>query len=242
MAELRARKRHIGNPNTIVIRGDQISGIDDWRNDPVRSLFLILSLFRLYPDWAKDIKNSSQQGLVFEKIVEVLCANLFLGWEVYRVGWSPDNTPNIFEVVNTLVDKLNCRGATDLSEWVADQGKDGGLDVICYRFFDDDKEALPIFLIQCASGNNWRNKIHTPNASEWKKWLNAAVDPGTGIAAPFVIDDKMLRTAALAGQVIVIDRLRLLRAYYDKPSVVPQALKDEIVAWLEPYMDILPFM
>ena len=239
-SELKSRYQSIGRPDTYSIDGNTLNAGIKWQDDPIRAFFLVLSLFRLFPKWADEKKDFTLQGLLFEKVVEVLCANVFAGWEVYRVGSSPENASNIVNVVETLAERLNCRGAADLENWVFEQGKDGGLDVVCYRFFDDNREALPVFLIQCASGNNWRKKIHTPNASEWSKLLNAAVSPGTGIAAPFVIDEKTLRIIASKGQVIVIDRLRLLEAYYKNRAIVTEELIDEVTTWLKPYIKILP--
>ena len=114
------------------------------------------------------------------------------------------------------------------------------LDLVCYRTYGDEREASPVFFLQCASGKNWREKIHTPNAETWKKYLNAAVAPSTGIIAPFVIENAELKRASLAGQAIVFDRIRLLSAKRSLPIELPAQLAIDLKNWMANRIDKLP--
>lgn len=240
--EMRRRKRCASIPDFLNIERGRISNTLDWRDDPILSLFLVLTLLRIYPgsDWTKASREVPAQGSLFERAVEAICPNMFPTWIVYRTGWSPDTPCSLSDVVRDLCELMNYAGATDLDDWSQKLAKDGGLDVVCFKDFLDDREALPAYFLQCASGNDWRQKIDTPNANLWSKWLNSALRPGTGIAAPFVIDDKTLRISSLEGQVIILDRLRLLRSFYSDVSAASQELKDDLVEWLEPRVDSLP--
>ena len=238
--ELVLRKRWGGLPSSVSINSMRIEAHDSWENSPIWSFFVLLSTLRHYPDWAKKHQAYSVQGDLFEKVVEAICPAMLPEWISYRAGWSPDNTKNIPAIVEELCARLYVSGAVDLNNWISTAGKDGGLDIVCYRRFEDEREALPMFFLQCASGKNWREKVNTPNAASWQKYLNSAVQPSTGIAAPFVIDDKELRLAALTGQVVVFDRLRILSAARSAKITLAEDLSTELLAWMRPRIADLP--
>ena len=212
-----------------------------WENNLFPSFLILLSLLRIYPDWAARHRDSIGQGNLFEHCIEILGPSLLPGWKTYRTGWTPDDAKNIPKIVESLCEVLFTVGAPDLEQWIPAHSNDGGLDLVCYRSFGDEREAMPVFFLQCASGKNWRDKIHTPKASVWQKYLNSAVAPSTGIVAPFVIDDIKLRQASLEGQIIVFDRLRILSAHQEHPVELPEDLNDSLRAWMEPRVSELPF-
>ena len=238
--ELARRKRWGGVPENVDITTTRISSPGTWQEDPIRSFFILLSALRIYPDWAKDYQAYAVQGDLFERVVEAICPYLLPGWTTYRAGWSPDDTKNIPVIVDELVGRLFVPGAANLDRWLLTAGNDGGLDMICYRNFGDEREAMPLFFLQCASGRNWRDKINTPNPELWQKLLDSAVRPSTGIVAPFVIDPKELSIAALLGQIIVFDRVRLLSAVRQGNVHLDDAFNNEVVNWLEPRVEGLP--
>ena len=114
------------------------------------------------------------------------------------------------------------------------------MDIVCWRPFSDKREALPVYLLQCASGKNWRQKVHTPNATLWQMLLDSAVQPSTGIAAPFVIDKKEMKRAALEGQITILDRLRMLSAASIAEVTLSDGLQTELIDWLDPKISALP--
>lgn len=238
--EFARRKRWGGIPDTVEIGATRITSSVPWINDPIRSFLLMLSLQRIFPDWARDRQAHVIQGNLFERVVEAICPTLFPGWTTYRAGWSPENTKNIADIVSDLCQRLFMSGAPDLERWVRAADNDGGLDLVCYRPFQDEREAVPVYLLQCASGKNWRDKVETPNAHSWYKYLNAAVEPSTGIVAPFVVEDWELRRGALNGQAIVIDRIRLINAANAGAIKFAADLHEELMAWLTPRVEALP--
>jgi hypothetical protein len=238
--EIEQRKSWGGVSANLEITGPRLKGTGDWRSEPIRAFFLLLSVLRLYPEWSERHRNYVEQGELFEKVVEVICPALLPGWKVFRAGWSPENPVTVKTIVPLLCEHLHTRGADDLDDWLEDAAKDGGLDIVCFRSFPDQREATPTFFLQCASGTNWRDKLHTPSANKWKKYLNAAVQPSTGIVAPFVIDTKKVRLAGLEGQIIVFDRIRLLYAMQSENVELSNDLKDEVIAWVETRANDIP--
>lgn len=234
------RQRWGGIPGHVEITNNRISSTVHWTDDLIRSFFVLLSVLRIYPDWAKGYYAHAVQGDLFERIVETLCPHLLPGWVTYRAGWSPDNTKNIPIIVGELVERIFVSGAPNLGRWLENVGNDGGLDIVCYRAFLDEREAMPLFFLQCASGRNWRDKVNTPNPDLWQKLLDSAIRPSTGIVAPFVIDARELRIAALVGQIVVFDRIRLVCAATQGNVVLEDALRTSVSDWMLPRIDGLP--
>ena len=237
--ELDRRKRWGGVPSSVSINSARIEAHDSWESTPLWSFFVLLSTLRIFPDWAKTHQAYAVQGDLFERVVETICPAMLPGWTSYRTGWSPSDTKDIRAIVRELCTRLFVSGG-NLDRWLKPTDNDGGLDIVCYREFEDEREALPTFFLQCASGKNWRDKVETPNPVVWQKYLDSAVQPSTGIVAPFVIEDWELRRAALVGQVVVFDRLRMLSSAEAAGTTLPEGLLAELLAWMRPRVNDLP--
>lgn len=240
-SELKRRQCWGGLPNTVNLTANRIVSTEKWTDDIIRAFFVLLSIQRIFPDWASSWTAYVDQGNLFEKVVERICPALLPGWKIYRAGWSPDNTKSVLKIIGDLREHIHTSGAPDIHNWIGASEKDGGLDLVCYRAFQDDREAVPVFFLQCASGKNWRDKIHAPNAARWAKWLNSAVQPSTGIVAPFVIDDSQLRRSALDGQIIVFDRIRAVSVLNEEhETILGRDLQKEVLDWMSPRVNSLP--
>ena len=238
--EMVRRQRWGGIPTAVSLSSTWMETREPWEALPIWSFFVLLSNQRSFPNWAKAQQSFVEQGNLFEQVVEAICPALFPGWTFYRAGWTPDNTKSISHIVDELCTRLYVSGAPDLSEWAPDAAKDGGLDIVCYRGFEDEREAFPVFFLQCASGKNWRKKVSTPNPVIWQRYLNSAVQPSTGIVAPFVIDPKQLKIAALTGQVVVFDRLRMVSSARSMKITLNEDLLRQLIGWVHPRAETLP--
>ncbi len=238
--ELVRRRRSGGLPPSVSINEMRVAMENSWKETPIWSFFVLLSTLRNYPEWARQHESHVVQGDLFERVVEALCPAMLPGWTTYRAGWSPNGAKSIHEIVEDLCERLYVAGAQDLDAWITTGGGDGGLDIVCYRRFQDEREALPMFFLQCASGKNWRTKVDTPDGKYWQKLLNSAVEPATGIVAPFVIEDKELRMAGLKGQVVVFDRLRVMSAACAATVTLDEDFLGELFDWMEPRVGALP--
>mgnify|MGYP004103407335 FL=1 len=239
-AEIRLRQSWGGISPNLTISANRLTFAADWREDPIRAFLVMLSILQLYPEWSEKHQDFSVQGDLFERVAEEICPGLLPGWTTVRAGWSPDNAVSIDLIVTDLCERLNTLGSLRLDDWTSDATKDGGLDLVCYREFADSREATPTYFLQCASGTNWRNKIHTPCAISWMKYLDAAVQPSTGIVAPFVISTEEMRHAGLSGQITVFDRIRLLHATYDNNILLSDPLKQDVIAWVHQRAQDIP--
>ena len=239
-AEIKSRQSWGGISPNLSISTTRLKFDADWRDDPIRAFLVMLSVLQLYPKWAETHQNFSVQGELFERVSEELCPGLLPGWTTFRAGWSPRNAVTIDTIVTDLCARLNTRGSLRLDEWTSNSANDGGLDLVCYREFADKREATPTYFLQCASGTNWRNKIHTPSAVSWMKDLDAAVQPSTGIVAPFVITSEEIKRVGLSGQIAVFDRIRLLHAAYSNQILLSDPLRRDVIAWVDQRVKDIP--
>ena len=237
--ELRRRKRWGGTVEGLSIGANMLEVDIDWKECLIWSFFVLLSIQRISPAWAKEHADYPTQGELFEQVVEAVCPAIFPGWHFYRTGWSPSDTKDIPAIVDELRSRIFAAGHPDPQRWLEKESKDGGLDIVCYRPFADEREALPVYFLQCASGRNWRTKVATPSADLWQKVLDAAVRPSTGIAAPFVVGSDELPMAALRGQTIILDRLRMLSAANSAGISLPAELGDRVRDWMRPRVESL---
>ena len=237
--EMRKRKRWGGIEGALEIDAATIESKSCWEDSLIWSFFVLLSIQRVFPAWAKEHADYPTQGELFERVVETICPAMFPGWCSYRTGWSPNEAKDIPAIVEELQSRIFVLGNQNLKSWVGRKTKDGGLDIVCYRRFADEREALPVYFLQCASGRNWRRKIGTPNALQWKTFLDSAVQPSTGIAAPFVVNEDEVRQVGLEGQVVVLDRLRLLSAAVNAGISLPEDLRQGVRDWMRPRVESL---
>ena len=237
--ELEQRMRWGGTAGALEIESGVIETEADWQESLIWSFFVLLSIQRVFPTWARGHADYPTQGDLFEQVVETICPAIFPGWCSYRTGWSPGDSKDVSAIVDELRSRIYVLGHPNAEQWLEEGSKDGGLDIVCYRPFADEREALPAYFLQCASGRNWRDKVTTPNATVWQKVLDAAVQPSTGIAAPFVVGRDELRRAALQGQTIVLDRLRMLSSATKAGISLPKELGDRVRDWMRPRVESL---
>lgn len=237
--ELEQRMRWGGTADALEIKAGVIETKADWRESLIWSFFVLLSIQRVFPTWASGHSDYPTQGDLFEQVVEAICPAIFPGWRSYRTGWSPDGPKDVSAIVEELRSRIYVGGHPNPEQWLKEGSKDGGLDIVCYRPFADEREALPVYFLQCASGRNWRDKVATPNANVWKTLLDAAVQPSKGIAAPFVVGRNELRQVALEGQTVVLDRLRMLSSATEAGISLPKTLADRVCEWMRPRVESL---
>ena len=111
-------------------------------------------------------KSYVKQGSLFEELSEESLTRL--GWKTLRTGWASGISNPKFKLIVSQV-------AAELSEdWINNPGvklfkdaKEEGLDLVIHRPFVDSRWGRAFFLVQCASGGDWEDKLHTPCLEVW---------------------------------------------------------------------------
>ena len=237
--ELARRVTCLGKSASYRLNGVRIERMCDWRQSPVFAFCLLVGLRPVYRGAFKSFKDYTKQGELFERLTSASLTAL--GWDVHRVGWSKTKANSIATKVESVarflgVDPLN--GATE--KWTAPKAKDAGLDLICQYIFKDGWGGKPIILTQCASGDDWEDKLHTPEVETWKKLVDIHTDPSRGLTMPFAIRPERFRRAGLrAGFVLLLDRHRLAVPDKSPADWIPVELSEELQKWMKERVQVL---
>ncbi len=243
-SELKRRQELIGKWSPLKVHSDRISSKCRWKDEPAYSFCLLLSLLPLYrnsiekrePNYNPDY---NEQGELFELLTQESLKCQFKDWEVVKTGWSHNQASNLTNIVEDLADRLNER-LGNLELWTYGTEKEAGLDILLYRRFPDDRAGKPLFLIQCASGQNWRSKLKTPDIDMWTKYIDFASRPRRGFAMPFAISDKVFLVSSTNVNGLLLDRYRLLSASVYKRNWLLHETKKRMLKWSSAQIDLLP--
>lgn len=109
--------------------------------------------------------------------------------------------------------------------------KDGGVDVVAWRSFDDGRRGFPVVLVQCTLQRDYVSKSRDIDLRTWSGWLAFDADPLTALAIPFTVGSDETWNE-MAANVIVLDRLRLVRLFAEAgaPAAVAAAWAEDEVA------------
>jgi hypothetical protein len=242
-AEIRRRLRCLGMGSSLDFRGTVAKRlVPTWRDSPAYSFCIILSCASLYSSWS-GLESGSyvEQGKLFELLCGQAIERHFPGWRVEPTGWSAETSGNKLPKTAARLAISLRENVGDLSKWTTGDENDAELDLVCFKPFSDNRCGIPAFFFQCASGKNWRGKLHTPRMSFWAKILDFCVHdlPCKGLAIPFALSDHDFFRKANLSQGLLLDRYRLLSVPESSPDWIEGELKKYIISWCEPRVDRL---
>lgn len=214
--------------------------VKDWKAVPAYSFCLLLTFAELYPPWANRFgRDYNEQGTLFERLTCESLAGIFPDWKIHPTGWNKTKTNKLHAVVNDVASRLG-ETVGSIGQWTSKSANEAGLDVLCHRPFPDGRVGVPVYLLQCASGRNWREKLHTPELGIWTRIITFAAQPRKAFAVPFALaDEEFCRNCALV-EGMLLDRYRLLSAGRAKSDWVSGDLKKALIKWAKLRVAALP--
>ncbi|MBY3158989.1 hypothetical protein HFO56_42720 [Rhizobium laguerreae] len=240
-AHVRERQRVLGDGYPLRVQaGTRVVATMPWQDFAPYAFCLLLSLPRAYPTWWRAFGNDfTAQGQLFEDLTAESVAATFGGWNVHKTGWSVATPNRISSIVGEIADLLG-EVTGDVVRWSAAKAKEAGLDMLCFRPFTDGRVGIPVMLFQCASGMDWRNKLHAPEIRVWTKIVTFASEPKKAFAMPFTleVDDFRNHTNVING--LLMDRDRLLAPGRTQALWTTPALNEQLCRWIEPRLATLP--
>ena len=176
--ELKRRLEWIGKGSPFSITRRSVRKEGTWEETPAHSFCVLLSLPQCYEDWVTCLSPASyvEQGRLFECLAKASVEYQFSDWEVLQTGWSRMNTVRFPDLVHKIANRLG-EQIGQIEPWENENTKDAGLDLLFYRPFPDRRVGVPVYLMQCASGENWIDKLHMPNLNTWTKLIVFAAAP-----------------------------------------------------------------
>jgi len=239
-SEIRRRQYCIGEESPYSFASGGITRTCEWTAVPAYSFCLLVSLAALYRDWAKQFGcDYTKQGQFFEELTKESLAYQFKDWKFYLTGWARERTQKINKIVQEIARQLG-ESVGNLPRWTSQTQKDAGLDMLCYRPFKDGRVGVPVYLMQCASGSNWDEKLHTPRLELWTKVIDFASKPKKAFATPFAMTDDVFIQKCLLVDGMFIDRYRILSASEGKQAWLSNKLRNRLINWARPRVKKLP--
>ena len=213
-----------------------------WEDTPAHSFCVLLSLAQCYKRWWAGVSGGgyNEQGELFELLTQESLEEQFSDWHIRRTSWYRTQPMDLREMVNRIADWLGEDVGDDINAWTGSESKDMGLDLLCYRPFPDNRASFPVYLMQCASGQNWTEKVYQPDIDLWQKLVNFVVRPQKAFAIPFALSDDDFRKQCVLIQGLFLDRYRLLAAARFREQWESSSLKDRIIRWAMPRVNQLP--
>lgn len=238
--KLQRRLSWIGAGSPFSFTGRRMIHMRSWEEDPAHSFCILLSMPQCYTDWSTSLCGVGQsgQGRLFESLTKASIENQFSDWEVYHAGWSASNPMKLPQVVDEVANRLG-EEKKNIAPWENPEGNDAGLDLLCYRPFPDNRVGIPVYLMQCASGKNWKFKLNEPDLNTWTKMIDFVASPRKAFAIPFALTDDEFNSRCNVVDGMLLDRYRLLGAGRYNTEWVPDRLKDEIIDWVIPRLETL---
>lgn len=230
-AEIDRRARWTGTMLPTRLNSKRIERVADWREHPAYTFCLLLSLAPFY-DWWKE-NDYLAQGDLFEGLTEASLKVQFNSWEIYRTGWTRNHAIRLREIAIQVAERLG-EDLGDLETWDTPYKKELGLDILCYRPFPDLRRGIPVYLVQCASGNDWDIKLHTPDLSVWGDIIHFKNCPVRGFATPFTFLEDEYKRCVASVRGLFMERCRLLGADRIDKNWLSSSLQNDLIAWSEP--------
>lgn len=229
-SELERRKRLLGQCCPVFIKGNRITAVD-WHDYAAYSFCLLLSYSKSNREWEhKFCKDYQAQGAFFERISAAALTRILLDWKVCPTGWSKTTPASIKQKIQQIIDSLGEKKGKEVPHSV---DRDGGVDILCYRQFQDKRGNYPVFFIQCATGRNWTDKRCEDSLRLWRRWVDFKAPNllSRGFAVPFAFGDETFQMTQIRGDCLVLDRIRLF-SHDTESNWLPKELFTEIESWV----------
>ncbi len=240
--ELEHRLKCVAPRIPFSIENSRLKRVSPWQDTPAHSFCVLLSLAQCYKGWWNRVSGSdyNEQAELFELLTQESLKEQFLDWQIKRTGSSYTQSVKLHEMVHQVADWLGLPPKHGVNERAKSNGKDAGLDLLCYHSFSDNRAAFPIYLMQCASGQDWNGKVHTPDPDLWQDYIDFVVKPQKAFAIPFALVEDDFRDSCILVKGLLLDRYRLLAAAKYRQHWESPILTNRIVKWATPRINQLP--
>lgn len=162
-----------------------------------------------------DVRAIEKAAMEFEKLVTIAIRGLSgAGSESIRFGW-PSEIGRPMEFPEAMSWLSNLMGIRLGRGFRPPRRKDGGVDIISWRKFQDGKSAFPIFLVQCTIQSDLLKKADDIDLRNWAYWLDFSRDPQPILAVPHEISGQDETWNELGLKSLVLDRPRILELLRD---------------------------
>lgn len=216
--ELTFRSHNLyGNSCHFEVNGDTLTPLVKLEDLPEVALCLIFSLKGVV------VQKGKNNGTKYFEQISNIASKTFIG-DSYLVGF-----PSLSKLDGQIGEVCTKSSETKGHEVPRGSDKDGGVDIIAWKGFQDMRSNNMIVLIQCGAGKHYNQKKPI-NIPKWSRWVHWAFTPITAMTTPKIIRDKHEWQDLSDYYKMILDRPRLLRFIHNSPHSDPR-LKKKIKDW-----------
>ena len=222
--EIRRRRQICGSRYPFVIE-EKVVLYDDAADSEFYKFLLLLVVS---PFLRNERRQLEVDELFDNVVVDAVKGYLGEGSVAVRFGWPVSGgRPRKFDAaISWLTAQMNLQpgvGAT------LPASKDGGVDIVGWKPFNDRKAAYVVILAQCTIRTNWIPKARDIIDMVWLAWLDTGRPVVIALAIPFIIPPQFDRWDSLRRTVgVVFDRLRICQYL----AAFTSANHEPMVAWV----------
>jgi hypothetical protein len=184
------------------------------RHTPLRHCYV--ALLQITPDSIArqtvraEPSDIAKMGILLEELAEVALSNFWgPGGEALAFGYpSRRGRPASFDqALVWLASQMKIK----IGQGYRDpRRQDGGVDIVAWRRFLDNRQGFPIALAQCTIQRETFTKTTDIDLRLWSSWLALDADPLSLLIVPGTIREAGTEWGQLSTVVMVIERLRLI--------------------------------
>lgn len=217
--ELKKRNREYHEVQPMIIDKFSIETNINWKESPEYILMLILSLEG--NGW-----KTQETAIIFERICKEVLEE-YIGGQAKVVGFP--KKVSVQEICNEIKE--------DFIQELPTRYKDRKLDVVGWKKIDSRNNKL-LILMQCAAGNDWRDKTTELQAEVWRDYIRFSCTPTRAFGFAHCIDDDLFFETGKEGGVI-FDRLRIYRYIKNRKKINDASLRDDILGWCNERLSLI---
>lgn len=218
LGELETRENYYGKNKPFRLNDGKVIYLNKFNNDLIYRMCLILSMFGI-----------EKRGDSITQSFEIISGNVvknYIDGDLIIAGF-----PNNKSLNELLVDFCSQSFEIKGNREPFKTDKDRGVDLICWKSFDDCRSNQIVLLIQCAAGKNWDNKKPVPTIT-WNNYINFHFHPIVGFTVPHIIKKNNWNNRG-EEYGILFDRGRICQYYSHGNTEV----ESEIDIWCNNYLN-----
>ncbi len=231
LMEISRRDRIVGSTYPFFIEGNYLQ-----MKEGSNFLSYKFLLFLVSSESLRSESRHTDVELTMDMLVLDALSNYFAGNSTgVHFGWptSGERPPGFPAAIKWLANKMGMKTGKGEKR---SKRRDGGVDVVVWRPFNDNREGFVTLLAQCTIAFNWPPKAKDIVLDLWRGYIDFGKDPITCLAIPFVIPKPFEKWDELRRTVhFVLDRLRLCELLED----VDLSMTDQIKEWTDSEAQIM---
>lgn len=238
--EMRRRESLLGKVALFEMTGKRIVRRRNWEEFAPATFLLVLACADYFPVLRnKPLNNYIVQGELFEDFCALSLGGN--GWQTTRTGWaSHQGAQKLPKTVAAVAAALDERAINGAVVELYKHENEAGCDLVSHWAYPDRWTGRPVVLLQCASGDTFKQKLGTPSIDVWRKFIGFSTIPLRGFCTPRTFENRTFLQHGGKVSGLFLDRFRLLQPFAEAPDLLSADVGKRLLRWLRPRIKAMP--